>query len=33
MLAFELTQWRPLLVVFPNTFEYFFIGYEVVRLR
>ena len=33
VLAFELTQWRPLLVVFPNTFEYFFIGYEIVRLR
>jgi hypothetical protein len=31
--AFELTQWRPLLLIFPNTFEYFFIAYEVVRLR
>ena len=30
--AFELTQWRPLLLIFPNTFEYFFIAYEVVRL-
>jgi hypothetical protein len=30
---FELTQFRPLLLVFPNTFEYFFIFYEVVRLR
>ena len=31
--AFELTEWRPLLLIFPNTFEYFFIAYEVVRLR
>jgi hypothetical protein len=31
--AFELTQWRPLLLIFPNTFEYFFIAYEVVRAR
>jgi hypothetical protein len=30
---FELTGWRPLLLIFPNTFEYFFIAYEVVRLR
>ena len=30
---FELTQLRPLLVIFPNTFEYFFIFYEAVRLR
>jgi hypothetical protein len=30
---FELTQLRPLLLVFPNTFEYFFIFYEVYRLR
>lgn len=29
---FELTQWRPLLLVFPNTFEYFFICFEMVRL-
>ncbi len=29
---FELTQWRLLLFVFPNTFEYFFIWYEVIRL-
>lgn len=29
---FELTQLRPLLLVFPNTFEYFFIFYEVMRL-
>lgn len=33
VVAFELTDWRPLLVIFPNTFEYFFIAYEVVRLR
>jgi hypothetical protein len=31
--AFELTDWRPLLLIFPNTFEYFFIAYEVIRLR
>jgi hypothetical protein len=30
---FELTQLRPLLLVFPNTFEYFFIFYEAYRLR
>jgi hypothetical protein len=30
---FELTDERLLLLVFPNTFEYFFIVYEVVRLR
>jgi hypothetical protein len=30
---FELLDARALLVVFPNTFEYFFIAYEVVRLR
>jgi hypothetical protein len=30
---FELIQWRPLLLIFPNTFEYFFIFYEIVRLR
>lgn len=28
---FELTGWRPLLVILPNTFEYFFIFYELVR--
>ncbi len=33
VVAFELTQARPLLLIFPNTFEYFFIAYEVVRLR
>ncbi|MAT07065.1 MAG: hypothetical protein CL424_18690 [Acidimicrobiaceae bacterium] len=32
VVAFELTQVRALLLVFPNTFEYFFICYEVVRL-
>src|SRR3954466_2680359 len=32
VVAFELTDWRPLLVIFPNTFEYFFIAYEVLRL-
>ena len=30
---FELFEERWLLLVFPNTFEYFFIAYEVVRLR
>ncbi len=29
---FELLDWRPLLFVFPNTFEYFFIWYETVVL-
>ncbi|WP_433727646.1 hypothetical protein ACQP2Y_12940 [Actinoplanes sp. CA-051413] len=32
VVAFELTDWRPLLLIFPNTFEYFFIAYEVYRL-
>ena len=31
--AFELTGWRPLLLVFPNVFEYFFVLYEAVRSR
>ena len=31
--AFELTEWRPLLLIFPNTFEYYFIAIAVVRLR
>jgi hypothetical protein len=31
--AFELTEWRPLLLIFPNTFEYFFIAYEIIRLH
>jgi len=30
---FELTQLRPLLLIFPNTFEFFFIFYEAYRLR
>lgn len=33
VVAFELTQVRTLLLVFPNTFEYFFIFYEAVRLK
>ena len=33
VMAFEITGVRTLLLVFPNTFEYFFIAYEVVRLR
>jgi hypothetical protein len=32
VVAFELTEVRALLLIFPNTFEYFFICYEVVRL-
>ena len=32
MLLFELTGVRSLLIIFPNTFEYFFIAYEAVRL-
>jgi hypothetical protein len=32
VVAFELADWRPLLLIFPNTFEYFFIAYEVYRL-
>ncbi|WP_328471699.1 hypothetical protein OHA21_07895 [Actinoplanes sp. NBC_00393] len=32
VVLFELTEWRPLLLIFPNTFEYFFIAYEIVRL-
>jgi len=30
---FELTHLRSLLLIFPNTFEYFFIFYEAVRLK
>ena len=30
---FELIQFRPLMLIFPNTFEYFFIFYEIVRLK
>jgi hypothetical protein len=33
VVAFELSQIRLLLLVFPNTFEYFFIAYEGVRSR
>lgn len=33
VLIFELTGWRTALLIFPNTFEYFFIFYEIVRLR
>jgi hypothetical protein len=29
---FELTEWRPLLLIFPNTFEYYFIAIAIVRL-
>ena len=32
-LLFELTGFRWLLLVFPNTFEYFFIAYEGIRTR
>jgi hypothetical protein len=30
---FELLEWRTLLLIFPNTFEYFFILYELLRGR
>lgn len=30
---FELTEWRPLLIIFPNTFEYYFIAIAIIRLR
>jgi hypothetical protein len=33
VVAFELAQMRVLLLVFPNTFEYFFIAYESARSR
>lgn len=33
MALFEITQNRALLMIFPNVFEYFFIFYEIVRLR
>ena len=33
VVVFELTQVRAMLLVFPNTFEYFFIAYEAVRSR
>ncbi|MET8151658.1 hypothetical protein ACIBSW_38290 [Actinoplanes sp. NPDC049668] len=32
VVAFELTDTRALLLIFPNTFEYFFIAYEAYRL-
>jgi hypothetical protein len=32
VVLFESTQLRPLLLIFPNTFEYFFIWYEAVKL-
>src|SRR3954453_4158306 len=31
--ASELSGWRGLLLIFPNTFEYFFIAYELVRTQ
>lgn len=33
VVVFELSQVRALLLVFPNTFEYFFIVYEAIRSR
>ena len=33
VVAFELSQVRALLLIFPNTFEFFFIAYEGVRSR
>jgi hypothetical protein len=33
VVVFELSQVRALLLIFPNTFEYFFIAYEGVRSR
>jgi hypothetical protein len=33
VVLFELLDWRALLLIFPNTFEYFFIVYEAIRLR
>ena len=30
---FEMTEWRPLLLIFPNTFEYFFIFVAIVRTK
>ena len=32
VVAFELLDSRALLLIFPNTFEYYFIAYEIVRL-
>src|SRR4051794_24604955 len=33
VLLFELTGARAMLLIFPNTFEFYFIVYEVIRLR
>jgi hypothetical protein len=33
VMLFELLDSRLMLLIFPNTFEYFFIAYEVIRLR
>jgi hypothetical protein len=33
VVLFEILHWRSLLLIFPNTFEYFFILYEAYRLR
>ena len=33
VVLFELFAARTMLLIFPNTFEYFFIAYEVIRLR
>ena len=33
VVAFEMANWRPMLLIFPNTFEYFFIFVAAVRLR
>jgi hypothetical protein len=33
VVAFELSAWRPMLLIFPNTFEFFFIAYEAGRTR
>lgn len=33
VILFEITHLRPMLLAFPNTFEYFFIAYEAIRSR
>ena len=33
VLAFELTGERAMLLIFPNTFEFFFIAYSLIALR
>jgi len=33
VLVFELFDWRAALLLFPNTFEFFFIAYELIRVR